>query len=54
MNILVLNVGSSSLKFQLIGTDAERIETNRDTRLAGGEVERIGGEAVMSLSAGDA
>ena len=52
MNILVLNVGSSSLKFQLIGTDAERIETNRDTRLAGGEVERIGGEAVMSLSAG--
>ena len=52
MNILVLNVGSSSLKFQLIGTDAERIEGNRDARLAGGEVERIGGEAVMSLSAG--
>jgi acetate kinase len=52
MNILVLNVGSSSLKFQLIGTDAERIEANSDTRLAGGEVERIGGEAVMSLSAG--
>jgi acetate kinase len=52
MNILVLNVGSSSLKFQLIGTDAERIETNGDTRLAGGEVERIGGEAVMSLSTG--
>ena len=52
MNILVLNVGSSSLKFQLIGTDAERIETNRDARLAGGEVERIGGEAVMSLRAG--
>jgi acetate kinase len=52
VNILVLNVGSSSLKFQLIGTDGERIEGNRDARLAGGEVERIGGEAVLSLSAG--
>jgi acetate kinase len=51
MNVLVLNVGSSSLKFQLIGTDAGRIEANRDTRLAGGGVERIGGEAVISLNA---
>jgi acetate kinase len=51
MNILVLNVGSSSLKFQLIATDAERIEANKDIRLAGGAVERIGGEAVISLSA---
>jgi acetate kinase len=51
MNVLVLNVGSSSLKFELIGTDAERIEANADTRLAGGAVERIGGEAVLSLSA---
>src|SRR5918999_187778 len=51
MNILVLNVGSSSLKFQLIATDGERIEANEDLRLAGGGVERIGGEAVMSLSA---
>ena len=51
MNVLVLNVGSSSLKFELIGTDAERIEGNRDDRLAGGSVERIGGEAVISLSA---
>jgi acetate kinase len=51
MNILVLNVGSSSLKFQLIATDAERIEANKDVRLAGGAVERIGGEAVISLSA---
>jgi acetate kinase len=49
MNVLVLNVGSSSLKFELIGTDAERIEGNADTRLAGGAVERIGGEAVLSL-----
>jgi len=51
MNVLVLNVGSSSLKFELIGTDAERIEANADTRLAGGAVERIGGEAVLSLNA---
>ena len=51
MNVLVLNVGSASLKVQLIGTDAERIEENRDTRLAGGAAERIGGEAVISLSA---
>ena len=51
MNILVLNVGSSTLKFELIGTDAERIEANADTRLAGGAVERIGGEAVLSLGA---
>jgi acetate kinase len=51
MNVLVLNVGSSSLKFELIGTDAERIEANTDARLAGGSVERIGGEAVISLSA---
>ncbi|MGQ0713537.1 MAG: acetate/propionate family kinase [Gemmatimonadaceae bacterium] len=50
MNVLVLNVGSSTLKFELIGTDAERIEKNDDARLAGGAVERIGGEAVMSLT----
>jgi acetate kinase len=50
MNVLVLNVGSSTLKFELIGTDAARIEANDDARLAGGAVERIGGEAVMSLS----
>lgn len=51
MNVLVLNVGSSSLKFQLIDTDAERIEQNEDGRLAGGTVERIGGEAVATLRA---
>ena len=51
MNVLVLNVGSSSLKFELIGTDAARIEANADARLAGGAVERIGGEAVLSLNA---
>ncbi|GJG88197.1 acetate kinase [Gemmatimonadetes bacterium T265] len=49
MNVLVLNVGSSSLKFQLIRTDAERLAANTDETLAGGEIERLGGEAVVTL-----
>jgi acetate kinase len=49
MNVLVLNVGSSTVKFQLIRTDKERIEQDRDEKLATGVVERIGGEAVLSL-----
>ena len=53
MNILVLNVGSSSLKFQLIATDEERFADNSDTRLAWGQIERIGGEAVYTFRAGD-
>jgi acetate kinase len=51
MNILVLNVGSSTIKFQLIGTDAESIAKVTDRRLARGQIERIGGEAIISLSA---
>ena len=53
MNILVLNVGSSSLKFQLIDTDESRFAENADRRLARGQIERIGGEAVWSFRAGD-
>lgn len=53
MHVLVLNVGSSSLKFQLIRTDADRIATEADERLARGQVERIGGEAILTLQAGD-
>ena len=53
MNILVLNVGSSTLKFQLIDTDEQRIAANADVRLARGQVERIGGEAVWSYRAAD-
>ena len=49
MNVLVLNSGSSSLKFQLIATDLERIKANADCRLLRGEVERIGGEAIVTL-----
>ena len=51
MHILVLNVGSSTLKFQLIETDAAAIEKSTDRRLARGQVERIGGEAILTLSA---
>jgi acetate kinase len=51
MNILVLNCGSSSIRFQLIETDAEQIAQNTDRRLARGHLERIGGEAVVSLHA---
>lgn len=53
MNVLVLNVGSSSLKFQLVRTDAERIATNGDEKLARGQIERIGGEAVVGTRRSD-
>ena len=49
MNILVLNCGSSSVKFQLIATDLDLIEQNADRRLAKGTIERIGGEAIVCL-----
>ncbi len=52
MNVLVLNAGSSTLKFQVVRTDAERIAAHRDERLAAGAFERIGGEAVYTLRAG--
>ena len=49
MNILILNCGSSSVKFQLIATDLELIEHNADRHLARGTIERVGGEAVVTL-----
>jgi acetate kinase len=49
MNVLVLNCGSSSVKFQLIATDLEQIADNSDRRLARGNIERIGGEAIVLL-----
>lgn len=51
MNILVLNCGSSSLKFQVITTDLEAIEHDADRALARGLVERIGSEALLTLRA---
>ena len=51
MNVLVLNCGSSSVKFQLIATDLERIEQDADKRLAHGLVERIGGAGIVTFTA---
>ncbi len=51
MNVLVLNAGSSSLRFQLISTDVDRIASDTDERLARGVVERIGGAAVLRFQA---
>ncbi len=49
MNVLVLNAGSSSLKFQVIATDLDRMQRDGDERLTRGEVERIGGEAIITV-----
>jgi acetate kinase len=51
MNILVLNAGSSTLKFQVIRTDEERIANDTDVRLARGVIDRIGGEALLTFAA---
>ena len=42
MKILVLNSGSSSVKFQIIETDLERMNAHEDLTLAVGQVEKIG------------
>jgi acetate kinase len=49
MNVLVLNSGSSSLKFQIIATDLEQIQACKDDRILRGEVEGIGGEALVKV-----
>ena len=51
MNVLVLNCGSSSVKFQLIATDLERIEHDADKRLAHGLIERVGGAGIVTFTA---
>lgn len=51
MNVLVLNAGSSSLRFQIIQTDPELMRSDVDRRLAHGTVERIGGNAICTLQA---
>ncbi|HEX4469569.1 MAG TPA: acetate kinase [Gemmatimonadaceae bacterium] len=50
MNVLVLNAGSSTLKFQLVRTDQERMDAGTDERLARGQYDRIGGETIYSVS----
>jgi len=51
MNILVINCGSSSLKFQIVQTDLELIEKQADKQLAKGLIERIGSQALISYKA---
>ena len=47
MNILVLNCGSSSLKFQIIDTDSDAVVNDTDRCLVKGEVERIGSQSLI-------
>jgi acetate kinase len=53
VKVLVLNAGSSSIKFQLIETDEAAIAASSERRLARGHIERIGGEAILTFSAGN-
>ncbi len=53
MNVLVLNCGSSSLRFQVIDSDLEALELDADRRLARGSIERVGGHALITLQVGD-
>jgi len=53
MNILVLNAGTSTVKFQLIRTDQDRIARDADERIARGTVERIGGQALIRFERPD-
>jgi acetate kinase len=54
MNVLVLNAGSSTLKFQVVATDLDQIKQDQDRRLCRGALERIGGEAIVTFQAGNA
>jgi len=51
MKVLVLNCGSSSLKFQLIATNDARAREGREETLAKGMVEDAGGTAVLHYEA---
>ncbi len=50
MRILVLNFGAASVKFHLIDTDENAIVEASDRRLASGMIERMGGEAIITLN----
>lgn len=51
MKVLVLNCGSSSVKFQLVETDEASASEGRDRALAKGLVENIGGTAILRYEA---
>jgi acetate kinase len=50
MNVLVLNCGSSTVRFQVIETSLAAIAGDADRRLAQGRIERIGGHALLSFA----
>jgi len=52
LNVLVLNCGSSTVKFQLVQTDADMIADDLDRKLARGVVERIGGKSQLTFKIG--
>ena len=49
MNIFVLNCGSSSLKFQIIEADLEKIQKDEDKTLAKGLIERVGSQSLITF-----
>ena len=51
MKVLVLNCGSSSVKFQLVETDETSASAGTDRALARGLVENIGGTAILKCEA---
>jgi acetate kinase len=53
MRVLVLNCGSSTLKFQLIEVETGSPSTANERKLAVGLVDRIGGDASYRFTAGD-
>ncbi len=52
MNILVLNCGSSSLKFQVIETSHALIAEKKEKLIASGVIERIGSQALITIKTG--
>ncbi|MBL0172936.1 MAG: acetate kinase [Gemmatimonadaceae bacterium] len=53
MNVLVLNAGSATVKFQVVVTDESTIASNSDRALVRGQIERIGGESVITVRMAD-
>src|SRR5437899_1531821 len=51
MNVLVLNSGSTSVRFQVIETDLDLMPREADRLLARGKAERLGPEARLALEA---
>ena len=49
MNVLVLNCGSSSVKFQMVETDVDLIASDADRRLVSGTIERVGSHALITI-----